>query len=99
MVEEKPNIQLHLAYKRTELAHERTILAHLRTSFSLILFGIAFLGVSTYVEWFLYVGIPSITIGIIFLIIGLIQFSKHDNELKMLEKFVKKVNLRNFNQK
>jgi hypothetical protein len=49
------------------------------------------MGFSHITNWFITIGLSAITIGIIFLGVGIYQFSKHDEEMKLLEKLVTKV--------
>jgi len=74
---------LNLARKRTELAQERTILTYIRTAATLVLFSIAFFGLSaTKWDFFFTSGAIAILIGVIFLIIAAIRWLKHSREIE-----------------
>lgn len=59
-----------LAQERTFLAYERTMLAYFRTAFAALLFGFALIKLSQS-ENIIYIGGFSMSLGIIFFIIGL----------------------------
>lgn len=78
----------HLAQKRTELAHERTVMANVRTATTLILFGIAFFGLSRAKQDFFYFsGIVSIILGVFFAFFALERALKHFREIEKIKKF------------
>lgn len=68
---------VQLAEERTMLAHERTILAYVRTAVSLLLFGIAFLGLRKQSSLFLYGGSVSIVFGMFFLTIAVFGYRRY----------------------
>jgi uncharacterized membrane protein YidH (DUF202 family) len=82
----------HLAQKRTELAYERTIMAYLRTATTVILFGIAFLGISTTTDGFLfYAGIGAITVGILIVLFAINKAITHSQEINKITGFFGKI--------
>ena len=80
--------QMHLAEMRTDMAYERTIIAYLRTAAPIILFGIAFLGLSK-ARWdfLFYAGIISVATGIFFVAIAARRAVRHFKELKRIKNF------------
>ena len=82
----------HLAHKRTELAYERTIMAYLRTATTVILFGIAFLGLAESTKDFLfYAGVGAITIGILIILFAIKKAIKHSKEIEKITSFFGKI--------
>jgi len=78
----------HLAQKRTELAHERTVMANVRTATTLILFGIAFFGLSKERgDFFYFSGIVSIILGVFFAFFALERALKHSREINKIKGF------------
>ncbi len=77
-----------LSEKRTELAYERTVLAYIRTAATVILFGVAFFGLSD-VKWdfFFYSGVIAVSVGILLLIAAIISGVKHMHELMKIKSF------------
>ncbi|MFH1064977.1 MAG: DUF202 domain-containing protein [Nanoarchaeota archaeon] len=81
----------HLAEKRTELAHERTVLAYLRTAATIILFGIAFIGLSgARGDFFFYAGRTAVAMGVLFLIAAAISGLRHSHEISLIRTFFEK---------
>ena len=80
----------HLAEKRTELSYERTIMAYVRTSLTVILFGIAFIGLAKD-KFFLYSGISAILVGLLIMAVAFLRAVKHSAEMRKLKEFFSKV--------
>jgi len=82
----------HLAEKRTELAYERTIMSYIRTGATVILFGIAFLGMSPEKGDFLYwAGIISVIVGLFIMLFAFKRAIKHSKEIRKVKKFFEKI--------
>ena len=77
----------HLAEKRTELAHERTLMAFVRTGITVVLFGVAFIGLSKDNQFLFYAGIAAIAIGIIMVIIAVRKGIKHLADIDRIRRF------------
>ncbi|MBD3313269.1 DUF202 domain-containing protein [Candidatus Woesearchaeota archaeon] len=90
--ESKEERRNRLAEKRTELAHERTIMAYLRTATTIILFGIAFFGLSEYKwDFFYFAGWMSIAVGTIFIIVSFERGMTHFNEIRKITHSVERM--------
>ena len=82
----------HLAEKRTELAYERTMMAYIRTAVTVILFGIAFFGLSKVkYDFFFYAGAASVTIGVILLLVTIARAIKHSREIQKIKDFFERL--------
>jgi uncharacterized membrane protein YidH (DUF202 family) len=82
----------HLAQKRTELAHERTIMSYFRTAATIILFGIAFLGLSkTGADLLFYSGVAAVTLGLLLFVVAIFRSVKHSREINRIKEFFAKV--------
>jgi uncharacterized membrane protein YidH (DUF202 family) len=82
----------HLAEKRTQLAFERSVMAYIRTATTLILFGIAFFGLSKAKGDFFYAaGIAAIIIGATFALVAMERALTHSKEIKKIEAFFAKI--------
>ena len=80
----------HLAEKRTELSYERTVLAYIRTAATIIMFGVAFLGLSENKgDMLFYSGLIAITLGVLFLVVAMISGTKHLKEIRNISFFFK----------
>jgi len=89
----------HLAEKRTQLSYERTILSYIRTAATVILFGIAFLGLSKMGgDFFNSAGLVSIVVGSLFLLFATISAFKHFHEINKIVHFFEKVIAFRFNK-
>lgn len=72
-----------LAGERTRLAYHRTIMAYIRTATTVILFGIAFLGISKKLWGFFFTtGLISVAVGLVFIFLAIIAGIKHARMLK-----------------
>ncbi len=72
-----------LAIDRTLLANERTLLSYLRSGVSLIIAGITIINFSKQ-EWFWWIGVACIPIGIVTIIIGAIRFHKMNRAINII---------------
>ena len=71
----------HLAMERTKLANERTLLSYIRTSLYLLLGGLALIGLKE-ISDLKVVGYISISMSVIFLIIGIMRYFQLKKHLK-----------------
>ena len=82
----------HLAQKRTELAHERTVMSYVRTATTVILFGIAFFGLSQVeYDFFYYAGWVAVVIGAFFILAALVRSFKHSKDIRKIKDFFEDV--------
>ena len=76
-----------LAEERTVWTNEQTTLAYIRTGFSALLLGIGILGLiklSSPYKYLVYGGVISLTLGIIFIILGLIYYPMRNKKIKSM---------------
>ena len=72
-----------LAISRTLLANERTILAYLRSGLALIIAGVSIMNFSNQ-EWFWWIGVVCIPIGVITIIIGVVRYHRMNNAIALV---------------
>ena len=69
-----------LAIDRTLLANERTLLAYLRSGVALLIAGVSIMNFSSQ-DWFWWIGVVWIPIGIITIIIGVVRFQRRNKAI------------------
>jgi len=71
----------YLALERTKLANERTLLSYIRSSLYLLLGGIAIIQLDGF-ESIKFLGYVSLSLTILFIIIGVYRFQKLNKQLR-----------------
>jgi putative membrane protein len=71
----------YLALERTKLANERTLLSYIRSSLYLLLGGIALIQLEGF-ESIKFLGYVSLSLTILFIIIGIYRFQKLNKQLR-----------------
>jgi len=71
----------YLALERTKLANERTLLSYIRSSLYLLLGGIAIIQLEGF-ENIKFLGYVSLSLTILFMIIGIYRFQKLNKQLR-----------------
>lgn len=71
----------YLALERTKLANERTLLSYIRSSLYLLLGGIAIIQLEGF-ESIKFLGYVSLSLTIVFIIIGVYRFQKLNKQLR-----------------
>jgi putative membrane protein len=72
----------YLALERTKLANERTLLSYIRSSLYLLLGGIAIIQLDGF-ENIKFLGYVSLSLTILFIIIGVYRFQKLNKQLRI----------------
>jgi putative membrane protein len=82
---EKLILRDRLAIDRTLLANERTLLSYLRSGVSLIIAGVSIMHFATQ-QWFLYVGVICVPLGIVSSIVGIRRFRRQHRAIINIQK-------------